>query len=186
MSVKRYIVKMKTLLIYITAAILLLASCAGRATRPDSAEEELSRAKKILEKDREQFVRINRVTYPGNGYFYILSPAGIILRHPEKALEGVNYSSYDFIEKIIRTKSGCISLDTGGRVINIFYSEFKNGDILCLTFESSAAEKTYKECITGSRKNQNERIQNSSIFRGRQQVSLAGRILGHCLTRTWT
>jgi|GEM_PF-806921 hypothetical protein len=139
---------MKTLLIY-TTAILLLTSCAGRATRPDSAEEELSRVKDILENDREQFVRINRITYPGNGYFYILSPRGIILRHPEKALEEVDYSNFDFIEKIIRTKNGCISFDTNDRVINVFYSEFKNGDILCFTFESSAAEKTYKECTAG-------------------------------------
>ena len=182
MSANRYIGSMKTLLAYIITPLLFAASCAGTTTRPGSAQEELARAREILENDRDQFIRLNRASYPGNGYFYILSPSGIILRHPETALEGVNYGSYDFVEKILRSKNGCISFDAGGRVINIFYSEFKNGDILCFTFESSAAEKTYKECITGSRNNNHERIQNSSLFRRRQQVPLAGGILGYGLT----
>lgn len=156
MPVNRYIVNMKTLLAYIITPLLFTASCAGTITRPESAQEELARAQQILENDRDQFIRLNRASYPGNGYFYILSPSGTILRHPETALEGVNYGSYDFIEKILRSKNGCISLDAGGRVINIFFSEFKNGDILCFTFESSAAEKTYKECTMGSRNNHYE------------------------------
>ncbi|HPS59373.1 MAG TPA: hypothetical protein PK514_14815 [Spirochaetota bacterium] len=142
---------MKTLLIYIITPLLLLNSCAGTVTRPESAQEELARAKEILENDREQITRLNRTTYPGNGYFYIISSTGIILRHPEKALEGVSYGSYDFVIGILREKNGCISLDAGGRIINIFYSELKNGDILCFTYESSAVEKTYKECDRGSR-----------------------------------
>ena len=143
---------MKTLIIHIIIP-LILASCAGTVTRTDSAQEELSRARGVLDNDRDQFVRLNRTSYPGNGYFYILSPAGLILRHPEKALEGVDYSSYDFVMRILREKNGCISLDAGGRQINIFYAELKNGDILCFTFESSAAGKTYKECTRGSRNN---------------------------------
>lgn len=141
---------MKTLIAYIIILLIFMTSCAGTGKRPDTAQEELSRAKETLENDQEQFLRLNRISYPGNGFFYILSSTGIIVRHPENALEGVNYSSYDFVIKILREKNGCLSLDAGGRVINIFYTELKNGDILCFTFESSAAEKTYKECAIGS------------------------------------
>lgn len=142
---------MKTLIAYIIILLILLTSCAGTGKRPDTAQEELARAKETLDNDREQFLRLNRTSYPGNGFFYILSSAGIIVRHPETALEGVNYSSYDFVISIIREKNGCISFDAGGRIINIFYTELKNGDILCFTFESSAAEKTYTECPGKSR-----------------------------------
>lgn len=141
---------MKTLLTHIITPLLLLVSCAGAVTRPETAMEELDRAKQVLENDMGQFIRLNRTSYPGNGYFYIISPAGIILRHPESALEGVDYSSYDFVMKILREKNGCISLDAGGRTINIFYTGLNNGDILCFTYESSPVEKTYKECTRGS------------------------------------
>ena len=147
---------MKKLLLYTAIIIAGLASCSGMTQRAETAAEELYNAALLIEGNRKNFTALNREKFPGNGFFYILSPAGTVLLHPERALEGSDFSKYGFIKRILEEKNGCLLFNTGGRTINIFYRELAGGDILCFTFESSAAEKTYKECVNEQRNKEDE------------------------------
>lgn len=143
--------QMKKINIYALLIIILSASCSGIMMRPESAEEELNIAAGILDHDRLKFDEINAEGYYGKGYFYILSAQGIIKMHPEKVLTGKDFSGYGFVLKIIKEKKGCLSFNSSGHKINIFFRELENGDILCFAFESSTGKKTYKECIQESK-----------------------------------
>ena len=127
--------------------VTLLCSCAGMMPRPDTAQEELAAAADRLNLDRNSFDSLNSIAYPGGGYFYILDMHGKVLMHPKRALCGMDFSRYDFVKKILGEKKGCLTLASGSRIINLFYTALDNGDILCFSFESVPGVKTYKECI---------------------------------------
>lgn len=132
---------------YFFIILAIICSCSGPGIRPDTADEELAAAAGILDRDRNSFDRINKTSYPGKGYFYIIDMNGKILMHPEPALRGMDFSRYDFVKKILKTKKGCLSVTSGGHIINVFFTTLDNGDILCFSFESAQGQKTYKECV---------------------------------------
>lgn len=130
----------------ISVLVISLCSCAGMMPRPDTAQEELADAADMLNRDRNSFGSLNSIAYPGSGYFYILDMHGKVLMHPERALCGMDFSRYDFVKKILGEKNGCLTLTSGSRMINLFYTALDNGDILCFSFESVPGVKTYIEC----------------------------------------
>ncbi len=137
---------MKRPLLCIIPLFLILLCCSGIARRHDTAEGELEYAVSVLEKDKNLFAELNAAEYPGNGYFYIIDSKGVIVMHPEKALEGDDFSRYGFIQQILKMVNGCISFRSGSRTISIYFRGMKSGEILCFVFESSTGTETYKEC----------------------------------------
>ena len=138
---------MKKLFLSLLPAIVLAASCSGSIVKiHDTASGELDYAAAVLENDRGRFDELNTGEYYGNGYFYIIDSRGIIIMHPEKALQGSDFSRFEFIRQILKKTSGCISFSSGGHKMSIYFRGLKNGEILCFTFESLPGKQTYTEC----------------------------------------
>ena len=76
-----------------------------------------------------------------SGFFYILSPAGIIVYHPNQPLTGRNVADVPQVKAILASESGVSTETLGGLSRTVFFRRLESGNTLCLSLDASELEK---------------------------------------------
>ena len=76
-----------------------------------------------------------------SGFFYILSPAGIIVYHPNQPLTGRNVADVPQVEAILASEGGVSTETLGGLSRTVFFRRLESGNTLCLSLDASELEK---------------------------------------------
>jgi len=111
-----------------------------------SVQKELYDRAESIKKNRNSVYKLDNRTIGKNGYFYILQSSGKISYHPKKALIGVDFSTYPFVEKILTKRNGCIMMEIEGVSRYIFFREIDKDEILCLTIDKSEFKEKVVNC----------------------------------------
>jgi len=127
--------KIKTLII-LTALTFMNLYCSGIEVTEYNVKKELQLTADNIRKDKNNIYKLDNRIIGKKGYFYIIRSTGEILYHPKKALINNDFSKYQFIQKILKTRNGCLSFNPDGSRRFVFFTEINSNEILCLTIES--------------------------------------------------
>ena len=75
------------------------------------------------------------------GFFYILSPAGVIVYHPNQPLTGRNVAEVPQVKAILSSEGGVNTETLGGLSRTVFFRRLESGNTLCLSLDASEIEK---------------------------------------------
>ncbi len=71
------------------------------------------------------------------GYYYLVSPQGVIIYHPQSAIVGMNFSENPLVKRIMREKNGCLRHLFEGTEKILIFRPLADGSILCLTLSTA-------------------------------------------------
>jgi hypothetical protein len=71
-----------------------------------------------------------------NGFYYVLSPEGKLIMHPNTLWIGRDFSDVRSVKEIIKGNQGVINAEEGGIRRTIVYMKLENGDYLCCTIDT--------------------------------------------------
>ncbi|HEY1405467.1 MAG TPA: hypothetical protein VF857_02550 [Spirochaetota bacterium] len=114
-----------------------LIMCAGEPTKISShqAEDEFSRMERRINEGKG-YPKAKDELFLSRGFFYVLSPEGLLLIHPNSLFIGGDFSNVRSVREIITHDRGNVTAEEGGIRRKIFYARLRDGNYLCLSINS--------------------------------------------------
>ncbi|GEM_PF-1247010 len=135
--------------LFTTVAIILpimLCSCASSTVTERNIRMELSRAKRMIQTDRDKMVKLKDKKVNKRGFFYVIDNSGLVVYHPQELLIGRNFNNYWFIQAILKNRSGCLSYLVGTQEHYIFFDNINRSQILCYSVSAADMEGPLDKC----------------------------------------
>jgi len=112
-------------------------SCSGMQITEHNVRKELQQTAESIKKDKKSIYKLDSKTVGQKGYFYMIKNDGRISHHPKKGLINSDFSRFQFIQRILKERNGCLSFNADGTRRYIFFNEAGGDEILCLTIDVS-------------------------------------------------
>jgi hypothetical protein len=122
-------------LLIIFTALLGFCSTAPVRITVQLVETELQRKAGLFDANSE-YGLLKEERIGQSGFYYVLSPEGRLVAHPNPLWIGRDFSDIRSVREIIKGNKGVISADEGGIRRTIFYLKLENGDYLCCTIDT--------------------------------------------------
>ena len=120
-----------------TARFLLLALITGCASPSVIGSEkifsDLKSARKTIAQDKKNIHELAEKKAGKTGFYYIIDRDGVVVYHPVAVLMGSNFKRYNFLDSVLKSRSGCFQYTFGNIRHLIFFDSLNDNDILCLT-----------------------------------------------------
>ncbi len=121
----------------VTAALAAFLSCAtGSMLESNEVSAEFRKTFEPLYRSPLAIDSIRQRRVGATGYYYLVSPQGIIIYHPQSAIVGMNFSENPLVKRIMREKNGCLRHLFEGTEKVLIFRPLADGSILCLTLST--------------------------------------------------
>lgn len=117
--------------------------CAGGNSRisPARAEELFSDMERRINQGKG-YPREKEELLSEKGFFYVLSPEGKLLLHPNPLFVGGDFSGVASVKRILSHDRGNETAEEGGVSRRIVFARLLDGNYLCLSIDSAEYEDT--------------------------------------------
>jgi hypothetical protein len=121
----------------IPAALAAVLSCAaGTMLKSNEISAEFRKTFEPLYRSPLAIDSIRQRRVGASGYYYLISPQGAIIYHPQSAIVGMRFSENPLVKRIMQEKNGCLRHLFEGTEKILVFRALADGSTLCLTLST--------------------------------------------------
>ena len=125
---------------------IMLCSCASSTVTERNIRMELSRAKRMIQTDRDKMVKLKDKKVNKRGFFYVIDNSGLVVYHPQELLIGRNFSNYWFIQSHFKEPQRMSELP-GRHPGALYLFDINRSQILCYSVSAADMEGPLDKCV---------------------------------------